>query len=348
MRTNTYLFIICLLLPICQSCIKELHDLPPRPEITVKLNGIIQDTIIIAPGEDVNIEVECNAQKGILQEVTIKDKVSTNLPGFPLTEDSSLLQNKSSYSYRFNANDYMADGGQAYQTYNFQVICQDNNNPKQLRSKTISILVAEELKSYTITLGAQDNKEHGGFLNVSTGKSYTLEEVRQMNMKELLEISLCYFWGEEGVVPIYEQNQRFIPLVGTYYYTTSWYSYLSQAEYTEIFKPYSIPLIEQIPVDENSKMSIQFPYLLKAISGSPFEDYNLTTDLLKYAQTSSTTLEVPVVYGIYIFTECRYTNWPEDQSTQQKRPHVIRINSLVPGPQGSITLDIKASTDFNY
>ena len=80
----------------------------------------------------------------------------------------------------------MADGGQAYQTYNFQVICQDNNNPKQLRSKTISILVAEELKSYTITLGAQDNKEHGGFLNVSTGKSYTLEEVRQMNMKELL------------------------------------------------------------------------------------------------------------------------------------------------------------------
>ena len=149
MRTNTYLFIICLLLPICQSCIKELHDLPPRPEITVKLNGIIQDTIIIAPGEDVNIEVECNAQKGILQEVTIKDKVSTNLPGFPLTQDSSLLQNKSSYSYRFNANDYMADGGQAYQTYNFQVICQDNNNPKQLRSKTISILVAEELKSNT-------------------------------------------------------------------------------------------------------------------------------------------------------------------------------------------------------
>ena len=134
MRTNTYLFIICLLLPICQSCIKELHDLPPRPEITVKLNGIIQDTIIIAPGEDVNIEVECNAQKGILQEVTIKDKVSMNLPGFPLTQDSSLLQNKSSYSYRFNANDYMADGGQAYQTYDFQVICQDNNNPNQLRS----------------------------------------------------------------------------------------------------------------------------------------------------------------------------------------------------------------------
>ena len=345
MKTNIYLFIISLLLILGQGCVKELHDLPPRPDIAIKLNGVAQDSIIVAPGEEINIEITCSAQQGVLREVVIRDNAGANLPGFPVTLDSIELQNKSIFTYEFKANDYIADRGQTYQIYSFQVICQDDNSPKQLINKTITILIADELNSYTVTLGAQENTEHGGFLNLASGKVYTLEEVRQMTLEELQRIDFCYFWGEEGLAASTQQN--FIPLVGAQSYSPSWYYYLTAPEYAEFYKKFSIPAIEQIPVDGN-KMTIRFPQFVKKTSDIPFEQYRLTTDVLKYTQSFSTTLPPPVVYGIYAYTHQVFPNWPEDQTTSLLKASIIRINSLDPGPSGSITLDVKASTKYNY
>ena len=58
MRTRNYLLIICLFLTFCQGCIKELHELPPRPSLVVKLNGIEKDSIIVAPGEEIKIDID--------------------------------------------------------------------------------------------------------------------------------------------------------------------------------------------------------------------------------------------------------------------------------------------------
>lgn len=345
MKTNIYLFIISLLLIFGQGCVKELHDLPPRPDITIKLNGVAQDSIIVAPGEEINIEITCSAQKGTLREVIIRDNAGVDLPGFPLTLDSIGLQNKSTFTYEFKANDYIADGGKTYQIYTFQVICQDDNTPKQLINKTITILFADQLNCYTVTLGAQENTQYGGFLNLASGKVYTLEEVRQMTLEQLQQIDLCYFWGEEGFA--YYTQQNFIPLVGAQTYSTSWYYYLTEPEYADFYKKFSIPTIEQIPVD-GYDMTIRFPQFGKQTSDIPFEQYKLTTDLLKYTQSITTNTNSPVVYGVYIYTHEIYPNWPEDQSNSLFKASVIRINSLVPGPSGSITIDVKASTKYNY
>ena len=144
MRTRNYLLIICLFLIFCQGCIKELHELPPRPSLVVKLNGIEKDSIIVAPGEEIKIDIDFIANQGTIQELYIKDNAGVYLKGFPLTMDSTALQNKSQYSYSFRANDYLPEGGSHYQTYNFQVVCKDNNQPKQLINKTITILSADE------------------------------------------------------------------------------------------------------------------------------------------------------------------------------------------------------------
>ena len=78
MKTNIYLFIISLLLILGQGCVKELHDLPPRPDIAIKLNGVAQDSIIVAPGEEINIEITCSAQQGVLREVFAKTTIAPN------------------------------------------------------------------------------------------------------------------------------------------------------------------------------------------------------------------------------------------------------------------------------
>lgn len=222
MRTRNYLLIICLFLTFCQGCVKELHELPPRPSLVVKLNGVEKDSIVIAPGEEIKIDIDFIANQGFIQEVYVKDNAGTYLKGFPLTMDSTELHNKSQYSYSFRANDYLPEEGSHYQTYNFQVVCKDNNQPKQLINKTITILVADELKSYTVTLGAQGNTEHGHFLKFCTGEVFTLEQVQQMSMEELMEIELCYFYGEEDEVETYYREQRLYPLLGTYNSSTSW------------------------------------------------------------------------------------------------------------------------------
>ena len=159
MRTRNYLLIICLFLTFCQGCVKELHELPPRPSLVVKLNGVEKDSIIVSPGEEVKIDIDFIANKGFIQELYVKDNAGTYLKGFPLTMDSTELHNKSQYSYSFRANDYLPEEGSHYQTYNFQVVCKDNNQPKQLINKTITILVADELKSYTVTF--RGARQHG-------------------------------------------------------------------------------------------------------------------------------------------------------------------------------------------
>ena len=89
MRTRNYLLIISLLLTLCQGCVKELHELPPRPGLVVKLNGIERDSIIVAPGEEITVDVEFIANQGIIQELYIKDNAGVYLPDFPLTMDSN-------------------------------------------------------------------------------------------------------------------------------------------------------------------------------------------------------------------------------------------------------------------
>ena len=79
MRTRNYLLIICLFLTFCQGCIKELHELPPRPSLVVKLNGIEKDSIIVAPGEEIKIDIDFIANQGTIQELYIKDNAGVYL-----------------------------------------------------------------------------------------------------------------------------------------------------------------------------------------------------------------------------------------------------------------------------
>ena len=76
MRTRNYLLIICLFLTFCQGCVKELHELPPRPSLVVKLNGVEKDSIIVSPGEEVKIDIDFIANKGFIQELYVKDNAA--------------------------------------------------------------------------------------------------------------------------------------------------------------------------------------------------------------------------------------------------------------------------------
>ena len=71
MRTRNYLLIICLFLTFCQGCVKELHELPPRPSLVVKLNGVEKDSIIVAPGDEVKIDIDFIANQGFIQELYV-------------------------------------------------------------------------------------------------------------------------------------------------------------------------------------------------------------------------------------------------------------------------------------
>lgn len=346
MRTKNYLLIIGLLLTFCQGCVKELHELPPRPSITVKLNGIEQDSIIVKPGEKVDVEIEFIANEGILREVYVKDMAGAYIPGFPLNLDSTSFQGKATHSYSLVANDYMPDGGSHYQTYSFQAVCQDNNQPKQLINKNIKILVADELTCYTVTLGAQNNQEHGCFLNISTGKVYSVEEAQKMSIEELKQIELCYFYGEEDVVSSYHTGQRFFTLLSDYYSSTNWHS-LTKGN--ENLAPYRIPQLEQAkPAAGDSYCSIKFPEYTANVARQGFDSFKFTTDLISFRNPASTDFNVPQVYGIYMISNKKYANWPEDEKTKLYRPSVIRVKEIVPGETGYIVLDVKTSPEYIY
>lgn len=346
MRTKNYLLTIGLLLTFCQGCIKELHELPPRPSITVKLNGAERDSIIIRPGEKVNVELEFTANEGILREVYIKDMAGAYITGFPLNLDSASFQNKTSHSYSLVANDYMPDGGSHYQVYSFQAVCQDNNQPKQLINKNITILVADELTNYTVILGAQANKEHGCFLNISTGEVYTVEQAQKMSINELKQIELCYFYGEDDIVASYHREQRFYMLLSDYYISTNWNSLTNG--YEEL-APYRIPLLEQAkPEEGDSYCTIKFPEYTANIAVETFDTFKFTTDLLSYRNPSYTDFSAPQVYGIYMISSRRYANWPEDEKAKEFRTSVIRVKEIVPGEAGYIVLDIKTSAEYIY
>ena len=49
-----------------------------------------------------------------------------------------------------------------------------------------------------------------------------MEQVRQMNLEELLHIDVCYFYGEEDEVTSSYQEQHLYPLAGVQSYTASW------------------------------------------------------------------------------------------------------------------------------
>ena len=344
MRTRNYLLIICLLLTFCQGCVKELHELPPRPSLTVKLNGVEKDSIIIAPGEEINVEVEFMANQGFIQEVYIKDNAGVYLPGFPLTMDSTELQNKKQYSYSFCASDYLPERGSHYQTYNFQVVCKDNNQPKQLINKTITVLIADELKSYTVTLGAQANTEHGHFLNFGTGEVFTLEQARQMSMAELQQIELCYFYGEEDEVSSYYQEQRIYPLVHSSTGYESW-QYLTKK--FETMAPYKIPLLDQIE-PENGGSQYKLGFIQNTVQPSPkyINEYKYTTDLPIYGSNMSNPT-IPIQQGIYIMQLTRYPEWP-NRDVKEINIAVYHVKEIVPGKTGYITLEVKASPKYLY
>ena len=343
MRTRNYLLIICLFLTFCQRCIKELHELPPRPSLVVKLNGIEKDSIIVAPGEEIKIDIDFIANQGTIQELYIKDNAGVYLKGFPLTMDSTELQNKSQYSYSFRANDYLPEGGSHYQTYNFQVVCKDNNQPKQLINKTITILIADELKSYTVTLGAQANTEHGHFLKFSTGEVFTLEQARQMSMEELQEIELCYFYGEDDEVTSYYREQRLYPLLGTHNSSVSW-GYLSN-EFAAL-TPYKINTLDEA-ITAGGYAQNKFGFIQATITASPkyIEDYKYSTDLKRGVSLTEATH--PTLEGIYIITLQKFTEWP-NRDIYNSNFAVFRVKELVPGKAGYITLEVKASPEYLY
>lgn len=343
MRTRNYLLIICLLLIFCQGCVKELHELPPRPSLTVKLNGIEKDSIIVVPGEEINVEVEFMANQGFIQEVYIKDNAGVYLPGFPLTMDSTELQNKKQYSYSFCASDYLPERGSHYQTYNFQVVCKDNNQPKQLINKTITVLIADELKSYTVTLGAQANTEHGHFLNFGTGEVFTLEQARQMSMEELQQIELCYFYGEEDEVSSYYQEQRLYSLVGTHNSSVSW-TYLSNKY--EVLFPYKINTLDDA-VTEGDYAQNKLGFIQSNITASTqyIGVYKYTTDLKSGANITENTH--PTLEGIYIISLQKFTEWP-NRDIYDSNLAVFRVKEIVPGKAGYITLEVKASPKYLY
>ena len=339
MRTRNYLLIISLLLTLCQGCVKELHELPPRPGLVVKLNGIERDSIIVAPGEEITVDVEFIANQGIIQELYIKDNAGVYLPDFPLTMDSTELQNKNRYTYSFCANDYLPERGSHYQSYNFQVVCKDNNQPKQLINKTITILIADELKSYTVTLGAQGNTQYGNFLNISTGEVFTLEQVRQMNLEELLHIDVCYFYGEEDEVTSSYQEQHLYPIAGVQSYTASW---LNLTNTFEAMASYKIPALEQIN-------GITFAQHIINASPKYIDEYQYTTDLSSYGNpTSSNATNHPTWEGIYIMSMYRYLNWPSNTTEKEHKVAVYQVKEIVPGKKGYITLNIKAAPQYLY
>ena len=188
--------------------------------------------------------------------------------------------------------------GSHYQTYNFQVVCKDNNQPKQLINKTITILIADELKSYTVTLGAQANTEHGHFLKFSTGEVFTLEQARQMSMEELQEIELCYFYGEDDEVTSYYREQRLYPLLGTHNSSVSW-GYLSN-EFAAL-TPYKINTLDEA-ITAGGYAQNKFGFIQATITASPkyIEDYKYSTDLKRGVSLTEATH--PTLEGIYIIT----------------------------------------------
>ena len=343
MRTRNYLLIICLFLTFCQGCVKELHELPPRPSLVVKLNGVEKDSIVVSPGEEVKIDIDFIANKGFIQELYVKDNAGTYLKGFPLTMDSTELHNKSQYSYSFRANDYLPEGGSHYQTYNFQVVCKDNNQPKQLINKTITILVADELKSYTVTLGAQGNTEHGHFLKLSTGEVFTLAQVQQKSMEELMEIELCYFYGEEDEVETYYREQRLYPLLGTHNTSASWGFIMNQYD---IMAPYRIPTLNAA-ITEGSYAQNKLGFIQASISASQtyIDVYKYTTDITYGVSITESTH--PTWEGIYVINLQRFSQWP-DRNLYDTNKAVFRVKELVPGKDGYITLEVKASPKYLY
>ena len=97
MRTRNYLLIICLFLTFCQGCVKELHELPPRPSLVVKLNGVEKDSIIVSPGEEVKIDIDFIANKGFIRNIPERfpaddgfDRVTQQEPVFPLVPGKRL------------------------------------------------------------------------------------------------------------------------------------------------------------------------------------------------------------------------------------------------------------------
>ena len=308
MRTRNYLLIISLLLTLCQGCVKELHELPPRPGLVVKLNGIERDSIIVAPGEEITVDVEFIANQGIIQELYIKDNAGVYLPDFPLTMDSTELQNKNRYTYSFCANDYLPERGSHYQ-------------------------------SYTVTLGAQGNTQYGNFLNISTGEVFTLEQVRQMNLEELLHIDVCYFYGEEDEVTSSYQEQHLYPLAGVQSYTASW---LNLTNTFEAMASYKIPALEQIN-------GITFAQHIINASPKYIDEYQYTTDLSSYGNpTSSNATNHPTWEGIYIMSMYRYLNWPSNTTEKEHKVAVYQVKEIVPGKKGYITLNIKAAPQYLY
>lgn len=349
MKTNVYLLLVCTLLLFCQGCIKELHKLPPRPQISVKLNGLECDTIRVKPSEEIQVEVEFKASEGILREVSIKDQAGAQLPGFPVTLDSADLQNQASYSYSFKANDFMPNAGKTYQTYTFQLICQDDNQPKQLINKNICILVTEELYSYTVTLGAQDNPEHGCFLNLNTGKVFTRAQATEMSITELQQIELCYFYDEKALLGSDYAYQQFWPLAAKFTYLYSWYWFTTAPGYAKPeYQSYSFLALEQLtPPAPGTILNYPFPGFMKYTSHRSFESFRYTSDLTNYKEHTYNGKQ-PMLYGVYIIATSRYMNWPEDQQTQEYKPSVIRVREFVPGPAGYMVLDVKASTKYNF
>ena len=78
MRTRNYLLIICLFLTFCQGCVKELHELPPRPGLVVKLNGIERDSIIsILVSSIYDVSSDKDVVKGIM-ELAAEHGISIN------------------------------------------------------------------------------------------------------------------------------------------------------------------------------------------------------------------------------------------------------------------------------
>ena len=257
--------------------------------------------------------------------------------------DSTELHNKSQYSYSFRANDYLPEEGSHYQTYNFQVVCKDNNQPKQLIKKTITILVADELKSYTVTLGAQGNTEHGHFLKFCTGEVFTLEQVQQMSMGELMEIELCYFYGEEDEVETYYREQRLYPLLGTYNSSTSWAFIMNRYD---LMAPYRIPTLNDA-ITEGGYAQNKFGFIQSTISASEtyIDVYKYTTDITRGVSIVESTH--PTWEGIYVINLQRFSQWP-DRDLYDTNTADFRVKELVPGKDGYITLEVKASPKYLY
>lgn len=237
----------------------------------------------------------------------------------------------------------MPEGGSHYQTYNFQVVCKDNNQPKQLINKTITILVADELKSYTVTLGAQANTEYGHFLKFCTGEVFTLEQVQQMSMEELQEIELCYFYGEDDEVETYYREQRLYPLVGTHNTSTSWGFIVNKYD---IMAPYRIPTLnDAITEGDYAQNKIGFIQSIISASQNYIDVYKYTTDITSGVSITENTH--PTWEGIYVINLQKFSQWP-NRDIYDTNKAVFRVKELVPGKNGYITLEVNASPKYLY